>query len=214
MTRADHRKRKAQRSRSAVSAGIVAGLALTAVFGYILTRGSAEGPAADGLRMGSGTDNGAAAPAQSATGSATKGDRKPPVAATTKPTVTQPSTQPSTKASTKAQTVTPPPVNTGPTSPKFKHGQWIAVLDKYPADAEQSARDTATRVTRAGIPAKAMFVNGQYPGLTDSSLTPVTGTWVVYLGPGSSSAQILNLCQDPRTQAAYSSACPTYEPAG
>ena len=206
MTRADHRKRKKQRSRSAVSAGIVAGLALAAVFGYILTRGSAEGPAADGLRMGSGTDTGAAAPAQSATGTATKGDRKPPVAATTKPTVTEPST--------KAQTVTPPPVDTGPTSPKFKHGQWIAVLDKYPADAEQSPRDTATRITRAGIPAKAMLVNGQYPGLTDSSLTPVTGTWVVYLGPGASSAQMLNLCQDPRTQAAYPSACPTYEPAG
>lgn len=213
MTRADHRKRKAQRSRSAVSAGIVAGLALAAVFGYILTRGTPQGPAADGLRMGSGTDSGAVAPAQSATGSATKGDRKPPVAATTNPTTTQP-THPTTQPSVKAQTATPPAVDTGPTSPKFKHGQWIAVLDKYPADAEQSARDTATRVTRAGIPAKAMFVNGQYPGLTDSSLTPVTGTWVVYLGPGTSSAQILNLCQDPRTQAAYPSACPTYEPAG
>ncbi|HWD77352.1 MAG TPA: hypothetical protein VG497_00665 [Kribbella sp.] len=206
MTRADHRKRKVQRSRSAISAGIVAGLALAAVFGYILTRGSADDQTADGLRMGSGTDSGAAAPAGSATGGATKGDRKPPVAVTTKPTATQPSV--------KVQTVTPPPVNTGPTSPKFKRGQWIAVLDKYPADAEQSARDTATKVTRAGIPAKAMLVNGQYPGITDSSLTPITGTWLVYLGPGTSSAQMLNLCQDPRTQAAYPGACPTYEPAG
>lgn len=205
MTRADHRKRKAQRSRSAISAAIVAGLALAAVFGYVLTRGTGGGQTADGLRMGSGTDSGAAAPAGSATGSATKGDRKPP-ATTTKPTATQ--------LSPKVQTVTPPPVNTGPTSPKFKHGQWIAVLDKYPAEAEQSARDTATKVTRAGIPAKAMLVNGQYPGITDSSLTPITGAWVVYLGPGTSSAQMLNLCQDPRTQAAYQSACPTYEPAG
>jgi hypothetical protein len=200
------RKRKAQRSRSAISAGIVAGLALAAVFGYILTRGTNGGPTADGLRMGSGTDNGAAAPAASASGSATKGDRKPPVSAT-KPTVTQ-SAQP------KVQTVTPPAVNTGPTSPKFKHGQWIAVLDKYPADAEQAARNMATTITRAGIPTKAMLVNGQYPGLTDSSLTPVTGTWVVYLGPGTSSAQMLNLCQDPRTQAASAGPCPTYEPAG
>jgi hypothetical protein len=46
-------------------------------------------------------------------------------------------------------------------------------------------------------------------------LTPVTGTWVVYLGPGSTSEQVLKLCQDPRTQKAHPSlSCPTYEPAG
>jgi hypothetical protein len=201
------RKRKAQRSRSAISAAIVSGLALVAVFAFILTRGTNGGQTADGIRMGSGTDNGAAAPAASATGSATKGDRKPPVSARTHPTV---KTQPTVKA----QTTTPPPVNTGPTSPKFKHGEWIAVLDKYQADGEQAAKDTATRLSRAGIPAKAMLVNGQYPGVTDSSLAPVTGTWVIYLGPGSSSEQMLNLCQDPRTQKAYPGPCPTYEPAG
>ena len=32
--------------------------------------------------------------------------------------------------------------------------------------------------------------------------------------PGTSSEQMLNLCLDPRTQAAYQSPCPTYEPAG
>lgn len=198
MTRVGHRRKK-KRSRSAVSAGIVAGLALVAVFAFILTHGTTSGPTVDGLRMGSGTDDGAAAPAASASGGATKADRKPPVSQT-HPTV-------------KAQT-TPPPVNTGPESPKFKHGEWIAVLDKYPADAGDTAKATATKVTRAGIPAKAMLVNGQYRGLTDSSLAPITGTWVVYLGPGSSSEQMLTLCQDPRTQAAYPGPCPTYEPAG
>ncbi|HZX02973.1 hypothetical protein [Kribbella sp.] len=197
MTRVGHRRKK-KRSRSAVSAGIVAGLALVAVFAFILTRGTTSGPTADGLQMGSGTDRGAAALTTTASGSATKADRKPPVSQT-RPTV-------------KATTL--PPVNTGPESPRFKHGEWIAVLDKYPADAGDTAKATATKVTRAGIPAKAMLVNGQYPGLTDSSLAPVTGTWVVYLGPGTSSQQLLNLCQDPRTQAAYPSPCPTYEPAG
>ncbi|NIK61207.1 hypothetical protein [Kribbella shirazensis] len=201
------RPRKAQRSHSAIGAAIVAGLAIAAVFAFILTRGTTAGTVADGLRMGSGTDSGAAAPADptaSPTGISTKADRKPPVsAAAPKPTAATSATKPTT----------PPPVNTGPTSPKFKRGQWIAVLDKYPADAGQTAKDTATRITRAGIPAKAMLVDGQYPGFTDSSLAPVTGTWVVYLGPGSSSEQMLNLCLDPRTQAAYPSACPTYEPA-
>jgi hypothetical protein len=100
----------------------------------------------------------------------------------------------------------------------FKRGQWIAVLDKYPTDvgldAAQVAKASATAITRAGIPAKAMLVDGQYPGLKNSSLTPVTDTWVVYLGPGSSSEQMLDLCLDPRTQRAHPSpACPTYEPA-
>ena len=183
----------------------MASLAMVAVFAFILTRGTDSDSPADGLRMGSGTDNGAAAPAEpttSATGSVTKADRKPPVsAAAPNPTA-------------QAKTTTPPAVNTGPTSPKFKQNQWIAMLDKYPADAGQMAKDTATKITRAGIPAKAMLVDGQYPGITNSSLAPVTGTWVVYLGPGTSSEQILNLCLDRRTQAAYQSACPTYEPAG
>ncbi|WP_350277755.1 hypothetical protein [Kribbella sp. HUAS MG21] len=199
------RPRKAQRSRSTIGAAVVAGLAMAAVFGFILTRGTTADTAADGLRMGSGTDSGAAAPADPTTSqpaSTAKADRKPPVSAA------------APKATPKAKATTPPPVNTGPTSPKFKQGEWIAVLDKYPADAGQTAKDTATRITRAGIPTKAMLVDGQYPGLTDSSLTPVTGTWVVYLGPGTSSEQMLNLCLDPRTQAAYASACPTYEPAG
>ncbi|TDW75058.1 hypothetical protein [Kribbella pratensis] len=230
MTRVDHRKpparvarkqqktaagrstpeagpRKAQRSHSAIGAGVVAAAAMVAVFGFILTRGTSDDPPADGLRMGSGTDTGAAAPqvpTEAASGTASKADRQPP-ASTTAP-----------KA--KAEKTTPQ-VDTGPISPKFKRGQWIVVIDKYPTDvgmpADQTAKNTAATLTRAGIPAKAMLVNGQYPGLKNSSsMTPVINTWIVYLGPGSSSAQVLNLCLDPRTQAAYPSpACPTYEPA-
>ncbi|TCC32314.1 hypothetical protein [Kribbella sindirgiensis] len=200
------RPRKAQRSHSAVGAAIVASLAIVAVFAFILTRGTPSDSPADGLRMGSGTDNGAAAapaePTGGTTGTASKADRKPPTSAA------------APSPSVKAQATTPPAVNTGPTSPKFKQNQWIAVLDKYPADAGQMAKDTAAKITRAGIPAKAMLVNGQYPGITNSSLAPVTGTWLVYLGPGTSSEQLSDLCLDPRTQAAYQSACATYEPAG
>ena len=204
------RPRKVQRSHSAIGAAIVTAAAVAAVCGFILTRGSSPEPPADGLRMGSGTDSGAAAPAAPATsagGNATKADRQPPAS----------SAVPKAAPKTAPKTSTPPPVNTGPASPKFKRGQWIAVLDKYPTDvvdADQLAKNTATKISRAGIPAKAMLVDGQYPGLTNSSLEPVTGTWVVYLGPGSSSAQMLNLCSDSRTQAVYPSpACPTYEPA-
>jgi hypothetical protein len=179
---------------------------MAAVFGFILTRGTSDRPPVDRLQLGSGTDSGAAAPppTPSVSGTATKADRNPP-ASTTAP-----------KA--KAQKTTPQ-VDTGPVSPKFKRGQWVVVIERYPTDvgmaAEQTARKTAATLTRAGVPAKAMLVNGQYPGITNSSsLTPVTNTWIVYLGPGSSSAQVLNLCLDPRTQAAHSSpACPTYEPA-
>ncbi|MEU8221319.1 hypothetical protein [Kribbella sp. NPDC048915] len=220
MTRVDHRKpparaarrqqreragrtprpHKAKRSRGAIGAAVAVGLAMVAAFAFVLTRGPANEAPADGLQLGSGTDNGAAAPpAPSTTGPETKADRQPPSA-------TAPKTTP------KAQ-VTTTTVDTGPTSPKFKRGQWIAMLDKYPADAGDMAKATAEKITRAGIPAKAMLVDGQYPGLTTSSLTPLTGTWVIYLGPGTSSEQILDLCLDPRTQAAYQSACPTYEPA-
>lgn len=203
------RTRKAQRSHSAIGASIVAVAAIVAVSAFILTRGSSSAPGDDdGLRLGSGTDTGAAAPAQSSDGNTTKADRKPPSGASSAPKPA-PRTQPSTS--------TPPPVNTGPVSPIFKRGQWIAVLDKYPSDtgmdAGEAAKNTAVKLTKAGIPAKAMLVNGQYPGLVNSSLERITDTWLVYLGPGTSSAQMLDLCSDPRTQRAYPSACPTYEPA-
>jgi hypothetical protein len=184
----------------------VAAAALVAVFAFILTNGSPSAPTDDGLRLGDVPGGGAAAPAAPAAsgdGNTTKADRKPPA------TSTAPKTVPETSA---------PPVNTGAQSPAFKRGQWIVQLDKYPTDAGmdagQVAKDLAVRLIKAGVPAKAMLVNGQYPGIANSSMEPVTDTWLVYLGPGASSEQMLNLCSAPKTQRAYpSSACPTYEPA-
>lgn len=183
--------------------------ALVAVFAFILTRGSTTSPeSGDGLRLGTGLDSGAAAPsAPVATDDATtkKADRNP--ASST------------TKAAPKtAPTSAPPSFDTGVTAPAFKQGQWIAVLDKYPTDAgmdaEQVAKAAAIKLIRAGVPAKAMLVDGQYPGFANSSMEPVTGTWVIYLGPGKTSEQMLDLCSAPETQRAYSNpACPTYEPA-
>lgn len=198
------RPRKAQRSHSAVGAAIVAVAALAAVFAFILTRGSSTSQeSGDGLRLGTGLDSSAAAPsAPVATDDATsKADRNPPAPTTSK-------AAPKTSA----------PVNTGATSPVFKPGQWIAVLDKYNADAgmdaEQLAKAQAVKMIKSGIQAKAMLVDGQYPGFANSSMEPVTNTWVLYLGPGTSSEQMLNFCAAPKTQRAYNNpACPTYEPA-
>ncbi|MEU4197277.1 hypothetical protein AB0E69_35635 [Kribbella sp. NPDC026611] len=199
--------RKAQRSHSAIGAAIVAAAAMVAIFAFILTRGSSQDPPADGLRLGSGADVGAAGPAAPASSSepnTTKADRNPPASAKSAPRATKPQ-------------VSTPPVDTGPVSPKFRPGQWIVVLEKYTADvgdAEKAARDTATKLSKGGIPAKAMLVNGQYPGMVNSSWEPVTNTWFVYLGPGTTSKQVLNQCSDTRTQRLYSNpACPTYEPA-
>jgi hypothetical protein len=184
---------------------------MVAVFAFILTRGSTSSPPADdSLRVGAAANGAAAAPAPSVptpttdsapSGSISKADRKPPA--------TSASVQ---HAQTSAS------VNTGPESPVFKRGQWIAVLDKYPTDvgmqADQLAKGAAAKLIAAGVPAKAMLVDGQYPGIANSSLEPITGTWVLYLGPGTTSQQMENLCSAPKTQRAYKSpACPTYEPA-
>jgi hypothetical protein len=183
---------------------------MVAVFAFILTRGSSTPPTDGALGLGAAADGGAAAaapnvPTQSSDPSPSvntaKSDRKPPASS----------------AVPKLETSATP--NTGPTSPVFKRGQWIVVMEKYGTDggldAEPLAKATAVKLINAGVPAKAMLVNGQYPGIANSSLEPVTDTWIVYLGPGTSSAQMLNLCSAPATQRAYSSpACPTYEPAG
>jgi hypothetical protein len=180
----------------------VAAAALVAVFAFILTNGSPSAPTDDGLRLGDVPQGGGpapAAPASSGDANTTKADRNRPAT----------STAPKTSA---------PPVNTGAESPAFKPGQWIVQVDKYPTDAGmdagQVAKDLAIRLIKAGVPAKAMLVNGQYPGIANSTMEPVTNTWLVYLGPGTSSEQMLNLCSAPKTQSAYpNSACPTYEPA-
>ncbi|HET6986437.1 MAG TPA: hypothetical protein VFI00_07460 [Kribbella sp.] len=199
------RPRKVQRSHSAVGAAIVAAAALVAVFAFILTRGSSSPPNDDGLRLGSAPEGGAAAPAApvATDDASTKADRNAPARTSTAPKVA-----PKTTA----------PVNTGPTSPTFKRGQWIVVLDKYPTDAgmeaDQIAKGVAAKLIKAGVPAKAMLVNGQYPGLANSSMEPVTDTWMVYLGPGASPEQMIDLCSAPKTQRIHSNmACPTYEPA-
>jgi len=196
------RKKQPQRSRAAVGAAIVATAAIATVSTIILTKGGADAPVDDGIRAAAVPDSPASTPTPSAHPTvASKADRKPPA---------------SRSAAKPTDTATP---DTGPDSPRFKRGQWIAVLDKYDSDtgldAAQLAKDTAAKIIAAGVPAKAMLVNGQYPGVANSSGEPLLGTWVVYLGPGTSSTQMLNLCSAPKTQRAYSSpACPTYEPAG
>ncbi|MGW6282840.1 hypothetical protein [Kribbella sp. NPDC055071] len=177
--------------------------ALVAVFAFILTRGSSPAPeSSDGLRLGTDTTGAPAAPTPPVAtddASATKADRNPP-------------------ASSKAAPTTAPSVNTGATSPAFARGQWIVVLDTYPTDvgmdADQLAKGAATKLIQAGVPAKAMLVDGQYPGIASSSAERVTDTWMLYLGPGESSDQMLKLCTAPKTQRAHpNTACPTYEPA-
>ncbi|MEV8372937.1 hypothetical protein AB0P21_09385 [Kribbella sp. NPDC056861] len=207
-------RKKTKRSHAAVGAAIVAGAAMVATFAFILTNGNSSAP------QGSGNSPLALAPQSSAPPAAKstkanpapaavttgKGDRKPPVPA---------------KTSQRAATSNPPTSaapNTGKASPVFKRGQWIAVMDRYPTDngmdAAPLAKQLAGKMIAAGVPARAMMLNGQYTGLADSSGNPESDAWVVYLGPFSSSDAALESCQAPKTQSAYSSpACPTYEPA-
>jgi hypothetical protein len=195
------RKKKPERSRTAVGAAIVATAAIAGVSAFILTQGGSKPSTDDTVRAASVPDSAASTPTPSAHPTvASKADRKPPASrSVAKPTTTA-------------------PPNTGPSSPAFKRGQWITVLDKYTSDtgldASEVAKNTAAKIIAAGVPAKAMLVDGQYPGFANSSGEPVLDTWVVYLGPGTSSAQMVNLCAAPKTQRAYDNpACPTYEPA-
>lgn len=199
-------RKKSKRSHSAVGAAIVAGAAMVATFAFILTNGGSSSPqtgdspppvlAPQTSAPPSTSPSGNPAPAAAST---VKADRKPPVAPET----------------TAAATASP---YTGPQSPVFRRGQWIAVMDKYQTDAgmeaAQLAKQLAAKMIAAGVPARAMLLNGQYPGVANSNLQPETGAWVVYLGPFKSAEMALTVCQEPKTQQAYSSlACPTYEPA-
>lgn len=206
MTYVDHRKppdrarRRPNRSHSAVGAAIVAAAAMVATFAFILTNGTSTPPATDdSVRAGGERDATApvATPSRNAAPSinASKADRKPP-----------------------ATTASVRPPDTGPESPAFRKGQWIAVLDRYPSDvgmaADQLAKNLAAKLITAGVPAKALLANGQYRGLSNSNLEPIRDTWIVYVGPASSSAAALTICESPKTQKIYSSpACPTFEPA-
>ncbi|MDX6261760.1 MAG: hypothetical protein QOH84_3448 [Kribbellaceae bacterium] len=200
---------KSKRSHAAVGAAIVAGTAMVATFAFILTNGNSSSTPQSGANpipapqtsAPPKTKSAAAAPAAVNT---IKADRKPPAA------------KPSTAKTTETRTSATP--NTGPTTPVFRRGQWIAVLDKYPTDAgmdaEQLAKQLAAKLIAAGVPGRAMLLNGQYPGIANSSLEPETGEWVVYLAALPSAEAALNLCQAPKTQATHPNiACPTYEPA-
>ncbi|GAA1507825.1 hypothetical protein [Kribbella lupini] len=196
-----------KRSRAAIGAAVVAGTAMVGTFAFILTNGNSADPEAGG-GTGTGRDSAVTAPSvppsnppAPAAPSTAKADRKP--------AVPKPSTVKTTAASK-----TP---NTGAESPKFHKGQWIAVLDTYPTDAgmaaDQLAKSKAAELITAGVPARAMLADGQYPGIVDGG-QPVTATWIVYVGPASSSVNAMNVCVSPKVQKVYANnACPTYEPA-
>jgi hypothetical protein len=206
-------RKKSKRSTAAAGAAIIAGAAVVATFVFVHQNGSSS-PQSGGnppvpapqTSAPPQTKSAGAAPAAVNT---VKADRKPPAS---KPTAPKPTVAKTTAARTSA---TP---NTGPVTPVFRRGQWIAVLDKYPTDAgmdaEQLAKDVAAKLITAGMPGRAMLLNGQYPGIANSNLEPETGEWVVYLAALPSAEAALNLCQSPKTQAAHANiACPTYEPA-
>lgn len=103
-------------------------------------------------------------------------------------------------------------------SPKFRAGQWIALIDTYPTDgglpAEQTAKELAGQLAAAGVGAKALLADGQYPGLAKGDGTRLRDAWIVYVGPSRTSAAARNICAASKTQQVYSSpACPTFEPA-
>jgi hypothetical protein len=193
-----------KRSRAAIGAAVVAGTAMVGTFAFILTNGGSPDPQAGGS-PDSGRDTTVASakpsnPPPAAPGTA-KADRKP--------AVPKPATVKTTSAGK-----TP---NTGAESPKFHKGQWIAVLDTYPTDAgmaaDQLAKSKAAELITAGVPARAMLADGQYPGIVDGG-QPTTATWIVYVGPATSSVNAMNVCVSPKVQKFYpDNACPTYEPA-
>ncbi|MEU0094986.1 hypothetical protein [Kribbella sp. NPDC006257] len=204
-------RKKANRSHSAIGAAVVAGAAMVAAFAFILTNGRSDSTD-DSIRTGSlpQASTPAVQPSSNPTPAASgKADRKPPAGKTAPGKST---------ASTRTTTSATPP-DTGSQSPVFRRGQWIAVVDSYPTDAgipaDQLARSLAAKMIAAGVPAKALLANGQYPGLANSNLEPTINTWIVYVGPFPSADAANALCVSTKTQQAYGSlpACPTHEPA-
>jgi hypothetical protein len=205
--------RKPNRSHSAIGAAVVAGAAMVAAFAFILTNGSSNPSTTDNsIRTGSLPQGSAPAvqPSSDPTPAASgKADRKPPAGKT--------APGKSTTSSRTTNSVATP--NTGSQSPTFRRGQWIAVIDSYPTDAgmpaDQLARTLAAKMIAAGVPAKALLANGQYPGLANSSFEPISNTWFVYVGPFPTADAANALCVSAKTQQAYGTlpACPTHEPA-
>jgi hypothetical protein len=206
-------RKKANRSHSAIGAAVVACAAMVAAFAFILTNGRSDSSTTDdSIRTGSlaQASTPAVQPSSNPTPVASgKADRKPPVGKT--------APGKSTTSTRTTKSATPP--DTGSQSPVFRRGQWIAVVDSYPTDAgipaDQLARSLAAKMIAAGVPAKALLANGQYPGLANSNLEPVINTWIVYIGPFPTADAANALCVSPKTQQAYGSlpACPTHEPA-
>jgi hypothetical protein len=204
-------RKKANRSHSAIGAAVVAGAAMVAAFAFILTNGRSDSTD-DSIRTGSlpQASTPAVQPSSNPTPAASgKADRKPPAGKT--------APGKSTASTRTTRSATPP--DTGSQSPVFRRGQWIAVVDSYPTDAgipaDQLARSLAAKMIAAGVPAKALLANGQYPGLANSNLEPTINTWIVYVGPFPPADAANALCVSTKTQQAYGSlpACPTHEPA-
>ncbi|TCN34601.1 fibronectin type III domain protein [Kribbella orskensis] len=110
-----------------------------------------------------------------------------------------------------------PTIGTGPDSPAFAAGQWIALVDSYPAGsgvAEQTARDLAARLKAGGVPAQVLNATGQYPGLTNTSRQPLRDAWVVYVGPAGAADQAATLCRSEAARKVFpGAACITFQPA-
>jgi hypothetical protein len=191
-----------KRSHAAVGAAVVAVTAVIGTLAFVLTNGSPSPEAGSGTDTGRDTVVPSAAPSNDPTPPSTaKNGRKPAV--------------PSSEASKTTTSTTP---NTGPESPTFRAGQWIVVLDTYPTDAgmaaDQLAKSLAGKLINSGVPARALLANGQYPGLAGADGDPMTDTWIVYLGPATSSAAAVNVCSSAKVQKEHpNNACPTYEPA-
>jgi hypothetical protein len=191
-----------KRSHAAIGAAVVAMTAVAGTLAFILTNGSP--PPEAGTAPGRDTVVTSAAPGNDpapVAPSTAKNDRKPAV--------------PSSEASKTTTSTTP---NTGPESPTFRAGQWIVVLDTYPTDAgmaaDQLAKSLAAKLINSGVPARALLASGQYPGLAGGDGDPMTDTWIVYLGPATSSAAAVNACSSPKVQKVHpNNACPSYEPA-
>ncbi|TCM43716.1 hypothetical protein [Kribbella sp. VKM Ac-2568] len=106
---------------------------------------------------------------------------------------------------------------TGPDSPAFAAGQWIALVDSYPAGsgvAEQTARDLAAQLKAGGVAAQVLNAAGQYPGLTNAARQPLRDAWVVYVGPVGAADQAATLCRSEAVRKVRSgAACIAFQPA-
>jgi hypothetical protein len=104
----------------------------------------------------------------------------------------------------------------GPGGVQFRPGEWIAVVTFQPAGsgaAEQVARDLAARLSSGGVEAKVLHATGNYPGLVKiDRKTPLADDWVVYLGPKSTSGEVVTSCRSEAVQKVHKGDCIAYQP--